>query len=444
MKHSIKFSLVPAKATDAPIRMRVSYQCSRVDIRTGMVCPPSTWDEATMRMKPGTFNRYRESATHVNARLNELESSMERMLLRLDLDGITPEPSTLKAEFERAIGRTARASRSTSPLVPEVFRTYIDQMAEQRQWSINTAKNHETVLSHLRSSCLASLHVCDLSIDRYNEYMQSAMKGLRNNTVQKEAVSLKTFLLWCEKNRLYATPFAADIRTTIGRAKTDNTINYLEWDEVLRIKSIDLPEGNLSIVRDCFCFQCFTGLRISDAIAITWQQVHLDAQPPYISVVTHKTARAIRIELNDHALDILRRRAPSCDKSVSYELAPQSTPSAILPDSATNPYHVFPDLTAYKANYYLAQIATRASITGTVTRTSYSGSVRTDETVERAEALSTHWGRHTFIVHALSLGIPPNIVMSWTGHSDYADMRPYINIVDSAKHASMSLFNSSR
>jgi hypothetical protein len=39
------------------------------------------------------------------------------------------------------------------------------------------------------------------------------------------------------------------------------------------------------------------------------------------------------------------------------------------------------------------------------------------------------------------LGIPPNIVMKWTGHSDYSSMKPYIDIVDDIKATSMTKFN---
>ena len=42
---------------------------------------------------------------------------------------------------------------------------------------------------------------------------------------------------------------------------------------------------------------------------------------------------------------------------------------------------------------------------------------------------------------ALSLGITPNIVMKWTGHSDYKAMKPYIDIVDPIKASSMAKFD---
>ena len=42
---------------------------------------------------------------------------------------------------------------------------------------------------------------------------------------------------------------------------------------------------------------------------------------------------------------------------------------------------------------------------------------------------------------ALSLGIPQNVVMKWTGHSDYKAMKPDIDIADSIKVNAMSRFD---
>lgn len=73
--------------------------------------------------------------------------------------------------------------------------------------------------------------------------------------------------------------------------------------------------------------------------------------------------------------------------------------------------------------------------------TTYKGNVRTDKIQPKWELVGTHTGRRTFIVNALSLGITPNIVMKWTGHSDYKAMKPYIDIVDSIKASSMTKFD---
>ena len=48
--------------------------------------------------------------------------------------------------------------------------------------------------------------------------------------------------------------------------------------------------------------------------------------------------------------------------------------------------------------------------------------------------------RRTFICFALASGIPPQVVMKWTGHSDYKAMKPYIDIAEKVKAEQMSIF----
>ena len=45
-----------------------------------------------------------------------------------------------------------------------------------------------------------------------------------------------------------------------------------------------------------------------------------------------------------------------------------------------------------------------------------------------------------FICFALSSGIPPQVVMKWTGHSDYKAMKPYIDIAEKVKAEQMAIF----
>jgi len=40
---------------------------------------------------------------------------------------------------------------------------------------------------------------------------------------------------------------------------------------------------------------------------------------------------------------------------------------------------------------------------------------------------------------ALSSGVPPQVVMKWTGHSDYKVMKPYIDIAEKTKANAMKL-----
>ena len=68
-----------------------------------------------------------------------------------------------------------------------------------------------------------------------------------------------------------------------------------------------------------------------------------------------------------------------------------------------------------------------------VRETYYKGNERIDEVTHKYALLSTHAGRRTFICNALARGIPAQVVMKWTGHSDYKAMKPYIDIADDIK-----------
>jgi integrase len=92
-------------------------------------------------------------------------------------------------------------------------------------------------------------------------------------------------------------------------------------------------------------------------------------------------------------------------------------------------------------NDYLKELAELAGIDDLVTTTYYKGNIRFEETSPKYALLGTHAGRRTFVCNALALGIPPNIVMKWTGHSDYKSMKPYIDIADEMKANAMDKFN---
>ena len=92
-------------------------------------------------------------------------------------------------------------------------------------------------------------------------------------------------------------------------------------------------------------------------------------------------------------------------------------------------------------NDYLKELAKLAKIDEPVRETYYKGNERIDLITPKYELLGTHAGRRTFICNALSLGIPAQVVMKWTGHSDYKAMKPYIDIADDIKASAMDKFN---
>ena len=61
--------------------------------------------------------------------------------------------------------------------------------------------------------------------------------------------------------------------------------------------------------------------------------------------------------------------------------------------------------------------------------------------MEIVELLTSHAARRSFICNSLAAGVPVNVVMKWTGHSDYQAMKPYIDVADSIKAKEMDKLN---
>ena len=62
-------------------------------------------------------------------------------------------------------------------------------------------------------------------------------------------------------NLLAANPFGMMV---IGRGEKEEPTQYLEYDEIVKVREADLRADRLIKARDIFLFQCFTGLNISD------------------------------------------------------------------------------------------------------------------------------------------------------------------------------------
>ena len=76
-----------------------------------------------------------------------------------------------------------------------------------------------------------------------------------------------------------------------------------------------------------------------------------------------------------------------------------------------------------------------------VTFSQYYGAKRVDTTFPKHKLISAHSGRRTFISNAISMGIASEVVMKWTGHTEFSSLKPYLEIADKRKKADMGRFD---
>ena len=171
----------------------------------------------------------------------------------------------------------------------------------------------------------------------------------------------------------------------------------------------------LERVCDVFLFCCYTGLRYSDVAKLTRQ----DVKTGFIQVVTQKTVDGLRIELNKYSQAIL-------DKYKDVEFDNNKALPVI-----SNP----------KMNEYLKVLGKVCGLNELHRIVYFKGNARHEEVFPKSQLLTTHCARRTFVVTALQIGIPSEVIMRWTGHSDFKAMKPYVKIVDNLKKQEMSKFD---
>ena len=426
IKRNIIFTLESRKkdgvliTENVPIRMRVNFASKRIEFTTGYRIDSAKWDADKQRVKNGCSNKLKQSASEINASLLEYYTEIQSIFKRFEVEDVMPTPEQIKEAFNALHKPVSEEPKPKKEALPcdffQVFDDFVEDCGRQNNWTDSTFEKFAAVKNHLTNfrEGLTFEFFDERGLNDYVGYLRD-VKEMRNTTIGKQLSFLKWFLRWAFKKGVHQNNAYDSYKPKFK--STQKKIIFLTWDELNRLREFKIPSNKQALerVRDVFLFQCFTGLRYSDVFNLRRSDIKGD----HIEVTTVKTSDSLIIELNNHSKAILDKY-----KDVAFE------------DDK-----VLPVITNQKMNDYLKELAEMAGIDEPIRQTYYKGNERIDEITPKYALLGTHAGRRTFICNALALGIPPQVVMKWTGHSDYKAMKPYIDIADDIKANAMSKFN---
>ena len=426
IKRNIIFTLESRKkdgvliTENVPIRMRVNFASKRIEFTTGYRIDAAKWDADKQRVKNGCSNKLKQSASEINASLLEYYTEIQSIFKRFEVEDVMPTPEQIKEAFNALHKPVSEEHKPKKEALPcdffQVFDDFVEDCGRQNNWTDSTFDKFAAVKNHLTNfrEGLTFEFFDERGLNDYVGYLRD-VKEMRNTTIGKQLSFLKWFLRWAFKKGVHQNNAYDSYKPKLKN--TQKKIIFLTWDELNRLREFEIPANKQALerVRDVFLFQCFTGLRYSDVFNLRRSDIKGD----HIEVTTVKTSDSLIIELNNHSKAILDKY-----KDVAFE------------DDK-----VLPVITNQKMNDYLKELAELAGIDEPIRQTYYKGNERIDEVTPKYALLGTHAGRRTFICNALALGIPPQVVMKWTGHSDYKAMKPYIDIADDIKANAMSKFN---
>ena len=402
IKRNIIFALESRKkdgvpiVENVPIRMRVNFASQRIEFTTGYRIDVAKWDGDKQRVKNGCTNKLKQSASEINAALLGYYTELQEIFKRFEVAEIMPSPAEVKEAFNNRHGqneKTELASADTSNVPSnfyEAFDDFVRVCGRQNDWTHSTFEKFAAVKNHLKNfrSELSFDFFDEEGLTEYVQYLRE-VREMRNSTIGKQLSFLKWFLRWSFKQGMHSNNAYDTFKPKLK--DTQKKIIFLTWEELNRLREFKIPPTKQALerVRDVFLFQCFTGLRYSDVFNLRRSDIKGD----HIEVMTVKTSDSLIIELNDHSRAIIEKY-----KDVEFEN-----------DKA------LPVITNQKMNDYLKELAELAEINEPVRQTYYKGNERIDEVTPKYALLGTHAGRRTFICNALALGIPPQVVMKWTG-----------------------------
>lgn len=426
IKRNIIFTLESRKkdgvliTENVPIRMRVNFASKRIEFTTGYRIDAAKWDANKQRVKNGCSNKLKQSASEINASLLEYYTEIQSIFKRFEVEDVMPTPEQIKEAFNALHKTVSEEPKPKKEALPcdffQVFDDFVEDCGRQNNWTDSTFEKFAAVKNHLTNfrEGLTFEFFDERGLNDYVGYLRD-VKEMRNTTIGKQLSFLKWFLRWAFKKGVHQNNAYDSYKPKLK--STQKKIIFLTWDELNRLREFKIPSNKQALerVRDVFLFQCFTGLRYSDVFNLRRSDIKGD----HIEVTTVKTSDSLIIELNNHSKAILDKY-----KDVAFE------------DDK-----VLPVITNQKMNDYLKELAEMAGIDEPIRQTYYKGNERIDDVTPKYALLGTHAGRRTFICNALALGIPPQVVMKWTGHSDYKAMKPYIDIADDIKANAMSKFN---
>lgn len=260
------------------------------------------------------------------------------------------------------------------------------QIAEKKDCARNTINGYKQLLKNL-NQYKSRVLFADLTysfIDGFNKYLIN--KGFKPNSANNNLRLLRAMVNSAINNGLMdlnAYPFR---NFHIKRVQTDRA--HLTAEEIERIEQLTIENPTLAAVRDMYLFSVYTGLRHSDIIRLTAQNVIRTGNKTFLMLTMVKTTRPLTIPLhalfNGKPIAILKK----------YETAARPT--------------FFPQHDNGYINKLLREIIKRANIQKRVT---------------------FHTARHTAATYLLNKGVNIVVVQKILGHTELSTTQIYAKML---------------
>lgn len=430
IKRNVKFELSNRRVggilpvDEVPIRCRIQYCGNRIHILTGMRIDMNQWlDEKAIR---GFVNKSKQTAKDINKIIIEYTKYIDDIFSMFEVvEKRIPTTREVLVLFNEMAGKKKIEAIKPEKHFFETFDLFTKESGVEKSWAPATYLMFDklkTLIGNFDSKTSFET-INENYLQRFSNFLKEADKktkkiAYKNITTRNYISEMKWFLRWAFRKGFYKgnahLVFNPKFKGVDGNQRE---VIFLTWDELQTLVNYNFApdEYYLEQIRDVFAFCCFTGLRHCDVSRLT----RSDVKEGFIQITTLKTSNGLKIELNKYSKAIL-------DK---YKDTP-------FPNGLALPVSCLVNM-----NNFLKTIARKCKFNTPTKIVYFKGSDRIEEIRPKHTLITTHTARKSFIVNALTLGIPAEVIMQFTGHSSFSAMKPYFKIVDELKVASMNKFD---
>ncbi|WP_338874903.1 site-specific integrase [Spirosoma sp. SC4-14] len=390
------------------------YKNDRLKYSTGESIHPSQWDATTQLARTDQKNRKdREPYLVINAQLARYRSTLNRVLAQLSLADLAPTVEEVRLYLDKEFKK-----RPTKPENDQLKMVTFFEFAEQflndckagkqltsanRRYSDAMVKSFRTMINHL----IAFQQVYPKRIDfdaftmvfyeKFKKHLTANNYSL--NTIGNLIKNLKIILKRAHRDGI--TDNEIFRHEDFKKIQEEVETIYLNEEDLQKLYELDLStKPRLDLIRDTFLIGCYTGLRFSDFIQLSPQNLIRELRGHILTVFTKKTGAKVSIPVSLKVMAILAK--------YDYQ-----TPRVI---------------TNQKFNEYLKELAKLAGLTELVQTARTQGGVRVTRTLQKWELVTTHTARRSFATNAYKAGVSTIDIMKMTGHKTETSFMKYIKV----------------
>ena len=377
---------------EVPVYLRITVDGSRSEFSINRSIKEVNWDPKRSKAK----GKSKESQ-ELNSYIDSIRMQIYRCQKQLEEDNKEVTATSLKQayhgeqlQFKGLLDLFADHNKKMCESVEASKNGFAPSTYERYVHSIKILKNF--ILSKYSKNELPFAEVNYKFLVDYEHYLKTTRSCVHNSAMKRMRELKKIVRLGVRFDLIKKNPFDA-YKISINNTERE----ILNEEDLIKLSSKQIKLRRLSIIRDLFKFQCYTGISYVDLFYLKPENLRKNKEGQiWLSFNRGKTNTVCKLPLLKPALEIYNK----------YLKEPRKDG------------RLFPVPSNQKYNAYLKEVANECGI---------------------HKALTSHMARHTFATSVtLSNGISIETVGKMLGHNKLSTAQIYAKVLDEKINAEMS------